>query len=231
MPRSKTKTSSGYNMPFATRLRELIDDAGIPQSALADSIGVTRQAVSAYSLGVSLPDIDRFEGIADYFEVSTEYLLGRSDVKKADASKQAAAGYLGLSEGAIDAIHSLQMGRLEQKQLRDYTPEFIAYPLSQVFSAWLEAVDLSKLIGDLYKLLTATFEYNTSGPDPEKHLLDDEEKQALMLLENGNYVVLSLQEQLDYYSQIAQAEFNNSVGKLSDQAENIAKTGNGENSD
>ena len=44
--------------------------------------GVTRQAVSAYSLGVSLPDIDKSEGIADYFEVSTGYLLWRTEVKK-----------------------------------------------------------------------------------------------------------------------------------------------------
>ncbi len=95
MPRSKTKTSPGYNMPFATRLRELIDEAGIPQSDLADYIGVTRQAVSAYSLGNSLPDIEKFERIADFFYVSTEYLLGRTDIKKADASKQAAAEYLG----------------------------------------------------------------------------------------------------------------------------------------
>ena len=57
MPRSKTKTLPGYETPFATRLRELIDEAGIPQSALAEHIGVTRQAISAYSLCASVPDI------------------------------------------------------------------------------------------------------------------------------------------------------------------------------
>ena len=62
--------------PFATRLRELIDEARIPQSALAEHIGVTKQVISTYSLGVSLPYIEKFEGIADFFEVSTEYLLG-----------------------------------------------------------------------------------------------------------------------------------------------------------
>ena len=107
MPRSKTKTLPGYETPFATRLRELIDEVGIPQSALAGHIGVTRQAISAYSLGVSVPDIEKFEGIADFFGVSTEYLLGRTDVKKADTSKQAAAEYLGLSEKAIDAIREI----------------------------------------------------------------------------------------------------------------------------
>jgi len=42
---------------FASRLRDLLPVQGMNQSKLADSIGVTRQAVSAYSLGVSLPDI------------------------------------------------------------------------------------------------------------------------------------------------------------------------------
>ncbi len=115
MPRvKKTGFSDNYHAPFAERLRVLIEASNIPQSALAEYIGVTRQAVSSYSLGTSLPDIEKFEKIADYFDVSTEYLLGRTDIKKADASKQAAAEYLGLSEGAIDAIHGLQGVHLEQ---------------------------------------------------------------------------------------------------------------------
>ena len=218
MPRSKTKTSSGYETPFATRLRELIDEAGIPQSALAEHIGVTRQAISTYSLGTSVPDIDKFEGIANFFEVSTEYLLGRTDIKKADASKQATAKYLGLSEGAIDAIRSLRLGQMEQVPLRDYKPEFVNYPLIQVFNAWLEAVDLSKLTSDMYKLLLATSEYNTSGLHLDKHKMSDEQKQAVMLLRQNDYIVLSLREQLDYYNQIVMSEFRESVEELTVQA-------------
>jgi len=200
-----------------------MDDTGIPQSALADSIGVTRQAISAYSLGISLPDIEKFEGIADYFGVSTEYLLGRTDIKKADASKQAAAGYLGLSEGAVDAVCALQMGILEQEPLHDYKPGFAVYPLPQVFSAWLETVDLSALTCSMYKLLMATAEYNTSGLHPEKHMMNDEQKRAVLLLGQGDYVVLPLHEQLGYYEQTVQSEFRRSIDSLSDQAERIAE--------
>ena len=225
MPRRKTKTSSGYNGPFATRLRELIDEAGIPQSALAEHIGVTRQAVSAYSLGVSLPDIEKFGGIADYFDVSTEYLLGRTDVKKADASKQATAGYLGLSEGAVDAIHGLQLGVLEQSPLRDYEPGFSGYPLTHVFSAWLESVGLSELMGCIYKLIIATGEYNTSGLHPEKYIMSDEQKMAVMLLQDDNYVVLPLREQLDYYEHTVLSAFRESVDELTKQAADLARSG------
>ena len=39
----------------------------------------------------------------------------------------------------------------------------LAYPLIKVFSAWLEAVDLHTLTGDIFKLLMATNEYNAAG--------------------------------------------------------------------
>jgi len=109
-------------------------------------------------------------------------LLGRTEVKKADASKQAAAGYLGLSEGAIYAICDLKCGLLEQRPLRDYKPEFNFCSLHMVLSAWIETVDLSKLMGNLYKLLMATAEYNTSGLSPEKYIMSDEQKRVLYCL-------------------------------------------------
>jgi len=64
--------------------------------------------------------------------------LGRTEIIKADASKQAAAGYLGLSEGAVDAIRSFRLGLLEQPPLCGYKPEFAAYPLSRVLTRGLK---------------------------------------------------------------------------------------------
>jgi hypothetical protein len=146
--------------------------------------------------------------------VSTEYLLGRTDVKRADASKRAAAEYLGLSEGAVDAIFSLRTGILEQDPLRDYKPEFVALPLTGVFGAWLEAVDLPKLTSALHRLLAATFEYDTSGLHPDKYGMGDDQKRAALLLRENGHVVLPLPEQLDYYRQVAEAEFRGSVERL-----------------
>jgi hypothetical protein len=149
-------------------------------------------------------------------------LLGRSDIKT-DASKQATAGYLGLSEGAIDAIHSLLLGMPEQAPLHYYRSEFVKYPQVKLFSTWLEAMDLPALASDMYKLLMATCEYNTSELHPEKYMMSDQQKQARMLLEEGNYIVLSLRDQLDYYDQIIQSAFRESVGKLADQAAFLAR--------
>jgi transcriptional regulator with XRE-family HTH domain len=85
MPRTKKNSYEDYDSPFASRLRDLLAVPGMNQSKLADSIGVTRQAVSAYSLGVSLPDIEKLGKIADFFGVSTEFLKNSADFSEIEA--------------------------------------------------------------------------------------------------------------------------------------------------
>lgn len=52
----------------------------VTQAELASHLGITRQAVSAYTLGTSVPDILKFKAIADFFKVSYGYLLGASNI-------------------------------------------------------------------------------------------------------------------------------------------------------
>ena len=48
---------------------------GLSQEELATKLGVTRQAVSKWELGDSLPDLDMVVKLAKLFGVSTDYLL------------------------------------------------------------------------------------------------------------------------------------------------------------
>ena len=218
MPRSKTKTSDGYDTPFATRLRELIDKAGIPQSALAEHIGVTRQAVSTYSLGVSVPDVDKFEGIADFFGVSTEYLLGRTSIKKADASKQAAAEYLGLSEQAVDAICGLQGIHFEQNPEHGYqVTAKPTEPLPGLFSDWLETVDLPSLMSDVWRMVCSTISAQDSGFNNDKYKLSQTQKDAIHDLKEHGYVTLSMTQQVSFFSNTAADMFKQSLNAMIDQ--------------
>lgn len=215
MPRSKRNTHPGYDSLFAVRLRELIDDAGIPQSALADHIGVTRQAISTYSLGTSLPDIEKFEGIADYFEVSTEYLLGRSDIKKADASKQATAKYLGLSEEAIDAISGLEHIRFEENPVKPYTlvrtPEI---PLLGAFTRWLETENFPQLASDMWQMIIATSVAEGNGGLEKESDLSDEDEFAIRCLWAHGYRVMSARQQVSFFKQSAIAAFEQSLDRI-----------------
>lgn len=75
--------------PFATTLRLLMDKQPITtQAQLAEITGKTRQTISQYVNGVSEPGYDTLVKIADHFDVSLDYLLGRSDVASIDLSVQ-----------------------------------------------------------------------------------------------------------------------------------------------
>ena len=54
----------------------------ITQEALAAELGVTAAAVSKWEKGYTLPDILMLCALADFFEVSTDEMLGRSAPKK-----------------------------------------------------------------------------------------------------------------------------------------------------
>lgn len=216
MPRVKKNSYDDYNSPFATRLRLLMDSQGVNQQKLADAIGVTRQAVSAYSLGISLPDIEKFEKIASYFNVSTEYLLGRTEVKRADITKQGISKALQLSDEAIDKICSLQKDfRLEQNIENDWKVSIKEKePLADMFSDWLEAVDIVELMSNLYSVVGAAADAQRSGYYPEKYNLDDDTKAAVLNLKQQGYRTLVPTEQVDYYEQRASKVFLQSVEQI-----------------
>lgn len=62
-------------MNFAEKLLNLRTQYGYSQEALAEKLNVSRQAISKWELGTTLPEIDKVIAISDFFEVSTDYLL------------------------------------------------------------------------------------------------------------------------------------------------------------
>jgi transcriptional regulator with XRE-family HTH domain len=60
-------------------LRNLRKEKGVSQRAVADYLGITNQAYSNYETGRSDPDTETLSLLADYFDVTTDYLLGRVD--------------------------------------------------------------------------------------------------------------------------------------------------------
>lgn len=58
------------------QIRELHNIRGISQIQLANKLGVTKQSVSNWENDNILPSIEMLVKIANFFEVSTDYLLG-----------------------------------------------------------------------------------------------------------------------------------------------------------
>lgn len=75
-------------MSFEERLVELRKIKDVTQEDVAYFIGVTRPAYTAYESGRRQPDYEILQKLADYFNVTTDYLLGRSDIAYQDDSNK-----------------------------------------------------------------------------------------------------------------------------------------------
>ena len=89
---------------FAERLKQLRKQKGVSQETLGKELIVSKAAISYYEKGERAPDIDTLNIIANYFGVSADYLLGRTDEKTANTDLQGVLNFTGLSEKAIDNL-------------------------------------------------------------------------------------------------------------------------------
>ncbi len=64
---------------FGDRLRRLRLDAGLRQVDLASRLHIPRGTLAHYEIGKRMPTYETLQALADYFSVSTDYLLGRAD--------------------------------------------------------------------------------------------------------------------------------------------------------
>lgn len=107
MPRKRNEQSENYHKAFPTALRRLMDEhKEVTQQILADVLGKSRQAISYYCDGSSSPDWETLVKIANFFSVSTDYLLGVSIVKNPDTSIRAVCEYTGLSPATAELLHA-----------------------------------------------------------------------------------------------------------------------------
>lgn len=64
---------------LSIRLKALRTQQRKTQQEMADLLGITRQGYAKYENNLGEPDNSTLSKLADYFEVSTDYLLGRTD--------------------------------------------------------------------------------------------------------------------------------------------------------
>lgn len=114
-------------MDFATRLNLLMEEKKITQKALADHLGITRQAVAQYLAGNTRPNIDILVKIAQFFSVSADYLLGISPIRTQDITTQEICAQLGLSEWSIDILQ--RAAKNKNDNLPCFLDEIIDYLL------------------------------------------------------------------------------------------------------
>ncbi len=66
-------------MNMYRRLKDLREDRDLSQNDIAKLLGTTRQQVSKWETGVQMMGVDKYVKLAEYYNVSVDYLLGLID--------------------------------------------------------------------------------------------------------------------------------------------------------
>lgn len=111
---------------FQARLKELKECSGKTQARIAEDLGVTPQAFSYYVNGRE-PDYDVLIKIAEYFNVSIDYLLGISQTKHLENIPLNLN--FGLNDEAIQNLYKCN----EDRDDVDALSFFIGHPLFPTF--------------------------------------------------------------------------------------------------
>nr|WP_302594717.1 helix-turn-helix transcriptional regulator [uncultured Acetatifactor sp.] len=69
---------------FGSTLKELRKKRGLTQEQLAEYLGISSQAVSKWKNNISYPDVSLLPVLANYFQVSTDELLGVDTAKRTE---------------------------------------------------------------------------------------------------------------------------------------------------
>ncbi|GAF14175.1 negative regulation of the defective prophage PBSX genes [Bacillus sp. JCM 19046] len=73
-------------MKLGDRIRSLREKEGLTQKALAQKLDIPHQNLSNYERNFRQPDYETLQKVADYYAVTTDFLLGRSKRSSQDVS-------------------------------------------------------------------------------------------------------------------------------------------------
>ena len=92
---------------YSERIKNLRKSRHLTQEELAKKLDVTKQTISQYERGVRRPDVPTIDALCDFFNVSSDYLLGRDDVTVRL-----------VGQDALEVLDYFDMNDMQMEQLR-----------------------------------------------------------------------------------------------------------------
>ena len=180
-----------YKEQFSKRLVQLREKRGITQQELADKLEITRQSLSLYEKAERTINIELLAKIADFFNVSTDYLMGRTDVSSMNKDIQVACDVTGLSEDLV-----LELAKLKGVAKYEYGFELFSNLLLYKSSGWSYSSYLELLLSNLTSCLNAKLKvrHRTESNKPCTDEQKNEYRLAVNVLKKYNMETSSIVE-------------------------------------
>lgn len=73
-----------YKEIFPIRIKQIRKEIGLTQEKVSDETGINRAKISKYENGSLEPNLEILGKLADYYEISTDWLLGIGHKKRGE---------------------------------------------------------------------------------------------------------------------------------------------------
>ncbi|TYQ14766.1 UNVERIFIED_CONTAM: DNA-binding XRE family transcriptional regulator [Acetivibrio alkalicellulosi] len=128
---------------ISKRLYQLREEKNLKQSELAEAIGISRISISNYENGERVPDAKVIFKLSKFLDVSSDYILGLSNIKKHDCLTALTKSIINHHEYSINIEHIFKNLDLLLK-VSDEECEKIDQDDTK-----LKAIELLRIIGDV----------------------------------------------------------------------------------
>lgn len=130
------------NLP--DRYTDLRTEKGISQTELANQLDCNKQYISKIENGERSLSLSLLERYANFFNVSTDYLLGRTDIKSTDTTIQDFCEYIGCNEAVVE-VFKYEYNRY----IDDFEDEEYQKTYNSIINKILSSEELWKLISTI----------------------------------------------------------------------------------
>lgn len=118
---------------FTKRLRHLRRLNNVTQQELANYLKVGKTTVSNYETGYSSPDVETLGKIAEFFNTSVDYLLGRTDQRNAEEKPELPAEFetpeeamkFILEQNVIMGFGGFDVNKMDDDEVVDFANELL----------------------------------------------------------------------------------------------------------
>lgn len=163
---------------FADNLQDLIATSGKKVGELAKEINISSGSLSKYQNDEAEAGISALYKIANYFNVSIDWLLGRpGSVKALDPDLQDVAQYTGLSENVIRWLHSISTPTIPGNPELFFTDSMLDHPAFNEVLAGLNKLEEARYNSALDGIL---FNVEEDGIPDGGHIISETEYASLL---------------------------------------------------